>query len=65
VRLFADSSAFAKRYILENHSLRAMDSLHIACAVEWKADLFVTADKRQWIAAKQSGLRAEYIGKLS
>jgi len=32
---------------------------------EWQADLFVTADKRQLMAAKNSGLRSEYIGKPS
>ena len=49
--------------LLENNLLRAMDSLHIACALEWKADLFVTADKRQLIAAKNVGLCTEYIGQ--
>lgn len=48
--------------LLENQVLRAMDALYLACAIEWKADLFVTADKRQWTAAQQSGVRSEYIG---
>jgi hypothetical protein len=49
--------------LLENNALRAMDSLHVACALEWQAQLFVTADQRQWKAAKNAGLHAEYIGR--
>ncbi|MFH1115941.1 MAG: type II toxin-antitoxin system VapC family toxin [Pseudomonadota bacterium] len=49
--------------LLENNGLRAMDALHVACALEWKADLFVTSDRRQLIAAQDSGLRTEYLGQ--
>jgi hypothetical protein len=28
----------------------------------WKPDLFVSADKRQTIAAKKTGLKVKYIG---
>jgi len=49
--------------LLENNALRALDSLHVACALEWEADLFVTSDKRQFIAARNSGLHSEYIGQ--
>lgn len=48
--------------LLENNSLRALDSLHVACALEWRADLFITSDRRQFIAAKNSGLHVKYIG---
>jgi predicted nucleic acid-binding protein len=48
--------------LLENNVLRAMDALHVACALEWKADIFVTADRRQLFAAKNAGLHAEYLG---
>jgi len=48
--------------LLESSSLRAMDALHVACALEWNADLFLTSDKRQFIAAKNVGLFAEFIG---
>ena len=51
--------------LLENNALRALDSLHVACALEWKADLFITSDRRQFMAAKNSGLHAEYIGQPS
>ena len=49
--------------LLENNILRAMDSFHVACALEWRADLFVTADKKQFRAAKNTGLMAEFIGQ--
>lgn len=49
--------------LLENNVLRAMDSFHVACALEWRADLFVTSDKRQFIAARNAGLVAEFIGR--
>lgn len=43
--------------LLEASALRAMDALHVACALEWGADLFVSSDKRQVAAAKKAGLR--------
>ena len=48
--------------LLENNLLRAMDALHVACAIEWNAELFVTSDKRQFDAAVNSRLQAEYLG---
>ena len=48
--------------LLENNVLRAMGALHVACAMEWRADLFVTSDRGQLVAARKSGLQAEYIG---
>jgi uncharacterized protein len=49
--------------LLENNVLRAMDALHVACALQWHADLFVTSDKRQLIAARNAGLSSEFIGQ--
>jgi predicted nucleic acid-binding protein len=49
--------------LLENNVLRTLDSLHIASALEWRADLFITSDRRQFVAAKNSGLHTEYIGQ--
>lgn len=37
--------------ILERSPVRAMDALHVACAVEWGSDLFVSSDRRQLEAA--------------
>jgi predicted nucleic acid-binding protein len=48
--------------LLESNVLRSMDALHIASALEWRADLFVTSDRRQFTAATNTGLRTEYIG---
>ena len=50
-------------YLLEDNALRAMDALHVACALEWKADLFVTSDKRQFDSAIKSGLQTKYLGQ--
>jgi uncharacterized protein len=49
--------------LLEGNFLRALDALHVACALEWQADLFVTSDRRQFMAAMKTGLHAEYIGQ--
>ena len=45
--------------ILEESPVRAMDALHIACALEWGADIFVSADKRQMAAARRAGLKTK------
>lgn len=48
--------------LLETNVLRSLDALHIACALEWQADLFVSSDKRQILAAKRANLNVEDIG---
>lgn len=47
--------------VLESSPVRTLDALHIACAAEWKADLFVTSDRRQVDAARRAGLRTELV----
>jgi hypothetical protein len=47
--------------ILERWPLRSPDSLHIASAAEWSAELFVSADERQCTAARAYGLRTEKL----
>ena len=47
--------------LLESNTLRAMDSLHIGCALVWGADLFVSADVRQIAAAKRAGLNTQRL----
>ena len=47
--------------ILEAGPLRALDALHVACAVEWGAELFVSFDKRQISAARKAGLRTRFV----
>ena len=49
--------------LLESNVLRALNSMHVVCALEWQADLFVTSDRRQFTAAANAGLRTEYIGQ--
>ena len=43
--------------LLESHPLRAMDALHVACALAVKPDIFVSADHRQLSAARKAGLK--------
>lgn len=43
--------------LLESHPLRAMDALHLACALAIKPDVFVSADRRQLSAARKAGLK--------
>lgn len=47
--------------LLENNVLRSLDAFHIACALEWQADLFVSSDERQVTAGMKSGLKVEFI----
>jgi len=43
--------------LLETHPLRSTDALHVACALAVKPDIFVSADHRQVLAARKSGLK--------
>ncbi|HEC98597.1 MAG TPA: PIN domain-containing protein [Nitrospirae bacterium] len=47
--------------LLEASPLRAMDALHVACAIVWRADLFVSSDKQQVAAAGKAGLKIKYV----
>ena len=47
--------------LLERWPLRSADALHIACAAEWSAQLFVSADERQARAARAHGLKVEAL----
>lgn len=47
--------------VLESNPVRAMDALHVACALEWGARLFVSSDKNQLIAARSSGLKTHQV----
>ncbi len=42
---------------LENNALRAMDAIHLGCALVVEPDLFVSSDQRQIEAAKREGLK--------
>jgi predicted nucleic acid-binding protein len=45
--------------VMEASPVRAMDALHVACALEWGAELFASADKQQLAAAKHAGLKTQ------
>jgi predicted nucleic acid-binding protein len=47
--------------ILEASPIRAADALPVACALEWKTELFVSADKRQISAARKAGLHTRLV----
>ena len=47
--------------LLEKSTVRAMDAIHIACAIEWSADLFVSSDEKQLLAAKRAGLKISQV----
>lgn len=48
-------------HILQASPVRAMDALHVACALNWGAEVFASADDRQLQAAKKAGLRTKRI----
>ena len=68
-RDFADFTLVALTAQVEAHAisameisrLRAMDALHIGSAQAARVDLFVTADRRQALAAQAVGLKTELI----
>ncbi|MBA4367987.1 MAG: VapC toxin family PIN domain ribonuclease [Desulfobacterium sp.] len=47
--------------LLESSPLRAMDAIHVACALIWGAELFVSSDMRQLAAAKKAGLKIKSV----
>jgi uncharacterized protein len=47
--------------MLETSILRATDALHIAAAVAWDAEWFLSADRRQLAAARKAGLRTKAV----
>jgi len=46
---------------VEASPVRAADALHVAAALVWKAELFVTADQRQLVAARKAGLKVQAV----
>jgi len=47
--------------ILESNAVRAMDALHVACALQWNAELFVSSDDRQLAVARQAKLHTKKV----
>ena len=46
---------------LERHPLRAIDALHLGCALVVKPDVFVSSDQRQIEAASREGLSTRKV----
>ena len=46
---------------LEQHPLRAMDALHLGCALVVKPDVFVSSDQRQIEAARKERLNTKAV----
>jgi predicted nucleic acid-binding protein len=44
-------------HILESSEIRTLDALHVACALEFEAETFVSSDIRQLSAANKAGLK--------
>ncbi len=47
--------------LLESVSLKTLDALQIACAIETQSEIFISADHQQILAARQAGLKVEEI----
>jgi len=47
--------------VIEAGPVRAMDALHVACALEWGAELFASSDKQQLNAARRAGMKIQQI----
>ena len=47
--------------LLEQGTIRTLDAMHIACALQWGAEKFLTADARQFESARRAGLNTVYI----
>jgi len=50
--------------LLESNPLRAMDAIHVGCALVVKVDVFVSADIRQLAAARKAGLKIVDVSSL-
>ncbi|OGP94266.1 MAG: twitching motility protein PilT [Deltaproteobacteria bacterium RBG_16_47_11] len=44
-------------HTLETNRVRTLDALHVACALEFEAEAFVSSDIQQLSAAKSAGLK--------
>lgn len=47
--------------LLEATPLRAADAMHVAAAVVWNAEWFISADRRQLTAARRAGLHTKAV----
>lgn len=49
---------------LERSPLRALDAIHVGSACAYRPDLFVSADRRQILAAEREGLHVEDLSNI-
>ncbi len=61
VPLSPDVLQRASHLLEEAHELSATDALHVGSALEWGADVFVSADARQLSAASRFGLPTSQV----
>ncbi|SEN94791.1 PIN domain-containing protein [Cryobacterium luteum] len=61
--LHMDRSVFREAGLLTGASLRSLDALHIAAALQASANEFITYDPRQQAAAEAVGLRLRAPGR--
>lgn len=47
--------------VLESSRVRTLDALHVASAIEWEAEIFVTSDRRQLRAGRSAGLKVQAV----
>lgn len=47
--------------LLESFSLKTLDALQIACGIESRSEIFISADYQQLQAARQAGLKVEEV----
>jgi predicted nucleic acid-binding protein len=50
--------------LLESNALRALDAVHVGCALAVKPDAFVSADHRQLVAARKAGLKVVDVSRV-
>ena len=60
LHLFQDALDLARQFSTTALA-RSLDILHVATAIAVKADIFITADKRQYDLAMQTGLECQYL----
>jgi predicted nucleic acid-binding protein len=46
---------------IESHCLKSLDAIHVANAIQWEPDIFVSSDVKQVGAAKKAGLHVKMV----
>jgi hypothetical protein len=63
ITIFSISTEIIKNSVnlLEKNQLRTLDAIQLATAVKANVDMFVSSDKRQFIAAKKFGINCKLV----